>query len=166
VDATHGRGRQQHLTGTVGLFDLTQTALERALQGSAARQQALANNIANANTPGYERMDVDFHSAIADALDAAQATASTPDGLDALDALAAPAELPATPIAGQDASGSLAALDFTPQATADPAVSADGNTVSVDQETADMSQNALEYQALVAVEKARLQMIQLAIGSR
>jgi flagellar basal-body rod protein FlgB len=36
--------------------------------GSSARQAALANNIANANTPGYRRVDVDFHQVMQDAL--------------------------------------------------------------------------------------------------
>jgi flagellar basal-body rod protein FlgB len=36
--------------------------------GSSARQTALANNVANANTPGYKRMDVDFHSVMEQAL--------------------------------------------------------------------------------------------------
>ena len=50
------------------LFDTTQLALERAIQGAATRQSALANNIANANTPGYRRRDVDFHSALRGAM--------------------------------------------------------------------------------------------------
>jgi flagellar basal-body rod protein FlgB len=48
----------------VELFDTTQTGLERALSGSALRQQAIASNIANVNTPGYRRQDVDFQSAL------------------------------------------------------------------------------------------------------
>ena len=46
------------------LFDTTQIGLERALSGSALRQQAIASNIANVNTPGYRREDVDFQSAL------------------------------------------------------------------------------------------------------
>lgn len=55
------------------LFDTTQLALERAIQGAATRQSALANNIANANTPGYRRKDVDFHSALRGAMAEGQA---------------------------------------------------------------------------------------------
>jgi flagellar basal-body rod protein FlgB len=47
------------------LFDTTQIGLERALSGSSQRQQAIAQNIANVNTPGYRRQDVDFQSALA-----------------------------------------------------------------------------------------------------
>ena len=50
------------------LFDTTQIALARALQGTSARQAALAENLANANTPGYRRRDVDFQSALTAAL--------------------------------------------------------------------------------------------------
>jgi flagellar basal-body rod protein FlgB len=50
------------------LFDTTQNALERAISGSSLRQATLAQNIANANTPGYRRKDVDFHSALSAAM--------------------------------------------------------------------------------------------------
>jgi flagellar basal-body rod protein FlgB len=53
---------------SVELFDTTQLALERAIQGAAVRQTALADNIANANTPGYRRKDVDFQSALRGAM--------------------------------------------------------------------------------------------------
>ncbi len=50
------------------LFDTTQLALNRAIVGTTTRQTALANNLANANTPGYQRQDVDFHSALKSAI--------------------------------------------------------------------------------------------------
>jgi flagellar basal-body rod protein FlgB len=46
------------------LFDTTQIGLERALSGSSLRQQAIAQNLANVNTPGYRRQDVDFATAL------------------------------------------------------------------------------------------------------
>jgi flagellar basal-body rod protein FlgB len=55
------------------LFDITQTSLESAIRGSAMRQTALASNIANANTPGYRRQDVDFHSTLQAAMGAGTA---------------------------------------------------------------------------------------------
>jgi len=50
------------------LFDTTQLALERAIEGAGKRHQALAANLANANTPGYRRVDVDFHGTLAAAI--------------------------------------------------------------------------------------------------
>ena len=46
------------------LFDITHVALERALSGASLRQQALSDNLANANVPGYQRKDVDFHGTL------------------------------------------------------------------------------------------------------
>ncbi|MFL5826704.1 MAG: flagellar basal body rod protein FlgB [Thermoleophilaceae bacterium] len=54
----------------MSLFDSTQIGLERALQGASLRQQALAENLANVNTPGYRRKDVDFHGALRAAMSA------------------------------------------------------------------------------------------------
>jgi flagellar basal-body rod protein FlgB len=51
------------------LFDTTQLALERAIEGAGKRHEALAANLANAETPGYERVDVDFHGTLAAALE-------------------------------------------------------------------------------------------------
>ena len=55
------------------LIDSTQLALERAMEGAGLRQQALAANIANANTPGYQRQDVDFHGTLQRAMGAGRA---------------------------------------------------------------------------------------------
>ena len=52
----------------MNLFDTTQLGLERAIAGAGTRQAAIADNIANANTPGYRRVDVDFHGALASAM--------------------------------------------------------------------------------------------------
>jgi len=54
----------------VDLFDVTQNALTAAMRGSTARQSALADNLANVDTPGYVRKDVDFHSTLNEALGA------------------------------------------------------------------------------------------------
>ena len=54
----------------MNLFDTTQLGLERAIAGAGMRQATLAGNIANANTPGYQRRDVDFHKTLNAAMDA------------------------------------------------------------------------------------------------
>jgi flagellar basal-body rod protein FlgB len=52
----------------VELFDTTQLALGAALRGATARQAALSDNLANVATPGYVRKDVNFHDALAAAM--------------------------------------------------------------------------------------------------
>jgi flagellar basal-body rod protein FlgB len=48
------------------VFDsVTTTALTTALNGLSARQRAIANNIANVNTPGYKAQRVSFEDALA-----------------------------------------------------------------------------------------------------
>ena len=120
----------------MGLFDTTQLGLEQALSGAALRQRAIANNIANANTAGYKRSDVDFHSALAGALGA------------------------------PDAQSKLRGLFFKPETDTSSATRADGNNVDIDQELANLSQTSLEYQSLVTVARARMAMLQIAMGTR
>ncbi|MDZ8117277.1 flagellar basal body rod protein FlgB [Pontiella agarivorans] len=43
--------------------------LGKLMDATALRQKVLSNNLANANTPGYIRKDVEFSAALADALD-------------------------------------------------------------------------------------------------
>ncbi len=52
----------------MGIFDVTQSVLQEAMSGAAMREQVLSNNVANANTPGFTRSDLDFQSAIQQAL--------------------------------------------------------------------------------------------------
>jgi flagellar basal-body rod protein FlgB len=61
----------------MNLFDSTDLTLQAAIRGASMRQTALAQNVANANTPGYQRKDVDFESS----LKAAMADGQNPDTL-------------------------------------------------------------------------------------
>jgi flagellar basal-body rod protein FlgB len=122
----------------MGLFDITQTVLERALSGSQIRQNVLANNVANANTVGFKRSDVDFQSALTQALD-------SPGGA---------------------SQSQVADMSFTPQTDTSASMRADGNSVDMDSEMAKLSENSVDYQALISIAHARLQMLQTAIGNR
>lgn len=119
----------------MGLFDTTQIALQEALAGSAQRQQLLANNLANADTPGFKRSDLDFQTTLANALDQG------------------------------DSGSQLASLTFQPQTDTTSSMTEDGNNVDEDTEMSNLSENALTYQSLVAVANARLKMLSTAIGS-
>jgi flagellar basal-body rod protein FlgB len=44
----------------MAMFNATDGLLVRAMDYAAARSRALTANIANANTPGYKRVDVSF----------------------------------------------------------------------------------------------------------
>jgi flagellar basal-body rod protein FlgB len=70
------------------LFDTTQLGLERALAGSARRQSAIAANLANVNTPGYRRQDVEFHTELQRAFAAGKPAVSAVDPAIQVDASA------------------------------------------------------------------------------
>jgi flagellar basal-body rod protein FlgB len=116
----------------VTLIDNTQLALERAISGASMRQSVLANNLANAETPGFRRMDVDFHDSLAQAMKSTDAAA-------------------------------IESTSFTPRQDTQT-MRADGNGVDIDTESAAMAKNGLEYEALVSVAKARIQITQSAMG--
>lgn len=52
------------------LDSVTSAALTSALNGLSQRQQAIADNIANVNTPGYHAKRVQFENALADSVKA------------------------------------------------------------------------------------------------
>ena len=116
------------------LFDTTQLALERAIGGAAQRHQALAANLANVNTPGYQRVDVDFQSALRGAL------------------------------SSDDARSALEHASFSAERDATAVSRADGNSVDADAESAKLAANALEQQAAVTVAQARIQILKSAMG--
>jgi flagellar basal-body rod protein FlgB len=57
----------------MSVLDTTQLALTRAISGATLRSGVLANNIANADTPGFQPSDVDFHATLSEALGAGPA---------------------------------------------------------------------------------------------
>ncbi len=117
----------------MNLFDTTTVALERAIGGAGLRQATLAGNLANANTPGYLRRDVDFHGSLRTALER-----------------------------GTD----VASVGFAVRGQAGGAMRADGNGVDVDVESAELAENALDYEAMVSVAAARADIMRIAMGIR
>lgn len=112
------------------LLDTTQLALNAAMRGSELRQSLLTNNLANADTPGYQSEDVNFQSTLQNALQAGQSPAS---------------------------------VNFTPYA-APGSTNADGNGVSEEQDSANLSSNGLLYEDLTAVAAQREQILITAMG--
>ena len=118
------------------LFDTTMVGLERAMSGAQLRQQVLANNLANANTPNFKRSDVDFHAALANAFDS-----------------------------GSVSPAAVNATQFSIQADTGSVMQADGNDVDVDTEMANLSENSLDYQSLTSVLASRVKILQTAMGT-
>lgn len=102
-----------------------------ALSLRSARQELLASNIANADTPGYKARDIDFSSALQNAM--AGSTEKLPM------ATSSSAHLDGN--AGSSVMGAPVLYRRPDQP------SADGNTVNMDVERAQSADNALRYEA-------------------
>lgn len=125
---------------------------QTALNLRAARQELLASNIVNADTPNYKAKDVNFASALQNAL------AGTA------------AELPAAKTSSMHLQGnsgpsvpgtSIMGAPVMYRKPVQP--SADGNTVDMDVERAQFADNALRYEANVMFVNAKLKEMLTAI---
>lgn len=112
------------------LFDATLTHLSHALDTRLERQNLLAGNIANADTPNYAPRELDFAAAMRQANDA-EAGSDTP------------AE-----------AGHISLESIHPRAhlshetgTAGASATMDGNTVDLDKTLVAVAENALQYGA-------------------
>jgi flagellar basal-body rod protein FlgB len=115
------------------LFDQTLVTLESSLDVRLERQNLLSANVANADTPHYRPVDVDFSKALSQARhrhDPAAVASSV-----------RPGDLPLIVAGGPDAAGSVV---VEPSAGA-PGI--DGNRVDLDRAMAQLSENALQYSA-------------------
>lgn len=102
----------------------------QALQLRAERQQLLASNIANADTPGYQARDFDF----ARALRQATGEIATPDAM-------------ATTQAGHMAPRAGASGETGKSYALQSQTSLDSNTVDMDRERASFADNSVKYEA-------------------
>jgi flagellar basal-body rod protein FlgB len=128
--------------GQIPLF----AALSKRMSWLTARQTVLAENVANANTPGYVAKDLkelDFKSLIGKGPSggALQLAADQPGHI-APSAMTSPA--PVVQIADEH--------------------SLDGNGVSIEAQMMKVSTNAADYSVITAIYKQNISMIKIALG--
>jgi flagellar basal-body rod protein FlgB len=136
----------------IGKLDEYMRFNETALSLRAQRQELIASNIANADTPNYKARDIDFASALQSAL-----AATTPPA--GVLVKTAPGH-----IGGSGQSG-----DFLPNGTPVqyrvPAQgSADNNTVDMDVERNQFADNGLRYEAAVTFLNSQIRGLMTAIN--
>ncbi len=122
---------------------------QRALTLRAYRQEVLASNIANANTPHYKARDLDFKTTLSGAL-AGRAGAGGPLELLRTDARHL------SPVAAAPAGARLLYRTETQS-------SVDGNTVDMDIERAAFAENAMHYEASLGFVNNFLRNVQAAM---
>lgn len=114
--------------------------LEKAIEGAASRHSAILNNIANVNTPGYKRVDVDFKTSLSNAIKRTS-HAKKDTVMRAIDSV--------QPEPVKDHSMTLRI---------------DGNNVDVDREMTALSENTLEHNAYVTLLNHRFRIIKSVIS--
>jgi flagellar basal-body rod protein FlgB len=112
----------------------------KALVVRAQRQQVIASNIANADTPGYAARSLDFKQAMSDVLGGRE-LAGNNIGLTGSTSHARHLALQASP--GTATAGSSNALGYEVQTQP----SMDGNSVDLDRERANFMDNAIRYES-------------------
>jgi len=126
-------------------------SIDKALAFDAAalslrgyRQQLLASNIANADTPNYKAVDIDFARALRQAQGGGMALART-----------SPGHL------GAGGSGALAGVKPQFRSAVQPSI--DGNTVDANIEQAQFAENSMQYMATLQFMNGKIQSTLLAL---
>ncbi|MCB1120587.1 MAG: flagellar basal body rod protein FlgB [Verrucomicrobiae bacterium] len=113
-------------------------ATQALLDVTAARHKVMAGNLANADTPGYKRLDIDasFEKALTSQIANGQVGTLNPSD-----------------------------IIVSPEAGLEP-ISLDGNNVSTDRELMLINENALRYEMLGQFVSSSLRQLRVAITGR
>lgn len=125
------------------------------------RQQILTADIANASTPNFKGVDLDFHQA----LTAASGDAGGPPS--AVPQPAVPVMLVDDPrdLAAQGGVGnSVASTGMAIKYQAGTTVTLDGNSVDLNREKSEAAANAVQYEAAASFTSQLIKMMNVAIG--
>ena len=117
-----------------------------ALNLRAFRQQLLASNVANADTPGYKARDIDFAAALRDAAEGRGTGGLALGSSDARHLNGTRADEPAAVLY---------------RSVQQPSI--DGNTVDMDVERSRFAENAVHYEANLAFITAQIKLMQAAL---
>lgn len=120
--------------------DNTFRALRLALDGLSAKQEAIGNNLANVDTPGYRAQDVDFRTALQKAV----------NSLPNLQMVSTNKAHLASPTSSDQVKVNL---------RKGGTVRADGNNVDIDVELTQMTETVIQYQALSQLISKKLNTI-------
>lgn len=117
--------------------DIASTVLSKSLDAAVARQKAIANNIANVETPGYKRSYVTFEQELQRVL-----------------------EMPG----GHGKRAKLRELEPLRQTDTWSSSKPDGNNVNIDAEIADLAKTTLKQKAETVLLSDKIAMLRAAIS--
>jgi flagellar basal-body rod protein FlgB len=135
------------------LFDKTLTTLEHALDARLLRQNLLAGNLANVDTPGFVPRELDFEAAMARSQAQETTPAAPPSASTGQIAIEGPGLSSLPGLTGLSGQGALPGMRpgagaLSPIVTAQGAgAGLDGNAVDLDRTLAAIAENTIQYGA-------------------
>ena len=131
----------------IRIVDQTITALQKSLDLRAQKQQVIAGNIANAETPGYSARKFDFEESLRNAINTPKIATR-------------PTNAKHFPIG----SSGISRVQGTMTKQVSPDNQGDGNSVSVDDEMLDLAENQLLYDAGTQILKKKFSMLKFVVS--
>lgn len=124
--------------------------LEKGLDASSLRQKVLADNVANVDTPGFKRSDVNFQEVLGQALGEENNRTGLPLKRTSPQHLPGSNEIAATGV-------------VTEQNTS---LRNDGNNVDIDREMANVAENGIYYNSVTRAISAEIALLRMAIQGK
>ncbi|MDA3904198.1 MAG: flagellar basal body rod protein FlgB [Desulfuromusa sp.] len=131
----------------IRIADRTIAALQKSLDLRAQKQQVIAGNIANAETPGYSARKLNFEDNLRQAISSPEMAGQKTNAKH-------------FPIGSSGISSVQGSI--TKQINSSPL--GDGNSVSIDDEMFDLAENQLLYEAASQILKKKFSMLKFAAG--
>jgi len=122
--------------------------VQSAMSLRAKRQEILAANLANSDTPNYKARDLDFAAALRSAIGASGGVSLAKTSDRHLD--------------GRGVGGSAAMAGVKYRSVVQPSL--DGNTVDPDIERAQFAENAMQYQFLLERSRGTVEKMKMALS--
>lgn len=129
-------------------FDTTMKLLQKVLDLRSKNQEIIGSNIANAETPGYSAQSFTFDDQLKNALSENSPRQMTTQ----------PNHIPLSPLNLEQVAGKLSS-------NRDATEIGDKNSVSVDQEMINLSQNEILYETAVTMLNRKLSMLKYAANN-
>ncbi|GAB3630444.1 flagellar basal-body rod protein FlgB [Pandoraea terrae] len=133
---------------------------QQALSMRAYRQEIISSNIANADTPGYKSRDVDFNSALTQAVERGTQLAQASESSVSL-ARTSSRHISGRGVTTAPPMGGPELLYRVPNQQ-----SVDGNTVELDSERVNFADNAVHYETGLTVLSGQIKTMLAAITSQ
>ncbi len=140
------------------MFGMELKGLERALDGLSTRFSAQANNVANVNTPNYQRQVVNFEDSLKAILETAKAEGSQE-----------PFENPMQGFFGQSSTDAAAMLEmWSPTVTTveNKAFRRDGNGTSIESEMADVVKTVQRFNTVTTMLASEYRTLKFVIDAK